>query len=59
MDLDVKCKLFTDDLKLCAKRTEAYSDDLITALKRVSAWCESWQLNLAPEKCFVLQVANG
>ena len=58
IDLNVKCKLFADDLKLYAKRANADSaaDDLSLALKRIELWCDEWQLHLAIDKCFVLQL---
>jgi hypothetical protein len=56
-DLNVKSKLFADDLKLYANRTDGDAvNDLTTALERLESWCNDWQLYLASDKCSVLQL---
>ena len=49
-----------DNLKLYATRPHSYnySTDLEIALKRIDNWCSALQLNLAIDKCFVLQLAS-
>jgi hypothetical protein len=54
-NLNVKCKLFADDLKLYANRSKAsLASELSIALERIEVWCQEWQLNLAIDKCSVL-----
>jgi len=58
-DLPVNNKLFADDLKIYAKTcTDMINVDLCTALSRIEAWCSTWQLNLAIDKCNVLRISN-
>ena len=56
-DLDIKFKLFADDLKLYSCHNNDLSDDLQTALNRLTTWCKDWQLNLATEKCFLMRIS--
>ena len=59
-NLNVKCKLFADDLKIYATRSRHdlnTIDHLNIALSRIESWCSLWQLNLAPEKCSVLKIS--
>lgn len=60
--LDIKCKLFADDLKLYATRANNHYvaiDDVNLALKRIESWCDLWQLKLAPDKCSVLHISTA
>lgn len=58
-DLDVKYKLFADDLKMYApSKPNSVSSDMATALLRIESWCDTWQMNLAHDKCFCIRVCG-
>ena len=56
---DIKLKPFADDVKLYAPTcSQSQSNSLQRCLDDISAWCASWQLNLAPQKCVVLSLGH-
>ena len=58
-DLDIKSQLFADDLKLFAAcKPSGSCPDLTTALLRIESWCVTWQMNLAPDKCFCTRISG-
>jgi len=58
-ELDVKLKLFADDIKLYSSYdVRGSQSDLITAVNRLYEWSCNWQLQIATEKCFVCTIAN-
>jgi hypothetical protein len=54
-------KLCADDIKLysCYTTNSQSVHDLSEAMERVSAWSQTWQLQLAVYKCFALAVKNS
>ena len=58
-ELDVKLKLFTDDIKLYSIYGVCGSlSNLKTAVNRMYEWSCIWQLHIATEKCFVCTIAK-
>jgi hypothetical protein len=58
-DLDVKLKLFADDIKLYPTYDlHGSQSDLVTAVNRLHAWSCTWQLQIAYEKCFVCTIST-
>ena len=58
--LDVNLKLFADDAKLYSSFSfnSNSSSNLMTACHNLTQWAETWQLQIASEKCFVHRVTN-
>lgn len=58
--LDVNLKLFADDAKLYSSFSCDFdsSSDLLNACHNLTVWAETWQLQIATEKCFVHRVTN-
>ena len=58
--LAVNLKLFADDAKLYSSFTYNFSSssDLMAACHNLTQWAETWQLQIAFEKCFVHRITN-
>ena len=56
--VDIKCKLYADDIKLysCYDVNSSQSD-LLVAISRMYNWSCVWQSQIAVEKCFVCTVS--
>ncbi len=52
---DVTMKLFADDLKIYSVHGLGKQNNLQIALHQLENWSDSWQLDVAPQKCFSLQ----
>ena len=58
--LATKYKLYADDLKAYANSCSNQSIvDLNISLQRLLSWCDTWQMNLAIEKCFCLPLMRN
>ncbi len=53
---DVTIKLFADDLKIYSIHGLGKQNNLQTALQKLGTWSNSWQLDVAPLKCFSLHL---
>ena len=58
IDLNVTMKLFADDVKMYSVVDLGISSDLLLACDRLMKWAETWQMDIAVQKCSVLRVTN-
>jgi hypothetical protein len=56
--LDIKFKLFADDVKLYSSFSLDHSSDLINACNQLNIWADTWQMRIALDKCFVHRLSN-
>ena len=57
--LNIKCKLYADDIKLYScYDVNSSESNLLVAINRLYNWSRVWQLQIAVEKCFVCIVSN-
>ncbi len=58
--VDVSVKIFADDLKVFSAVPDSLEDDslLTLAVEKISDWTNTWQLNIAVQKCAVLPLGN-
>jgi hypothetical protein len=56
--IDIKFKLFADDIKLYCSFNFDYSSELDDACVRLSTWANTWQMRIALNKCFVQRISN-
>ena len=56
--IDIKFKLFADDMKLYSSFNVDHSSELVNACVRLSTWASTWQMRIALNKCFVSRVSN-
>jgi hypothetical protein len=55
--LPTEIKLFADDSKLflpCKSSSVTVNSPLTSSLSRMVEWCETWQINIAVQKCSIL-----
>ena len=52
-DLSVAIKLYADDIKLYSHCEVSSSCDLDSAIDQLYDWSNTWQLQIAVDKCFV------
>jgi len=54
--LSVNLKLFANDAKLYSsfRRNSSFSADLMTACDNLKEWADTWQLQIASEKCLMI-----
>jgi len=58
--LSVTCKIFADDIKLYTSYSlNQLHNDLEVATKRLISWADTWQLELAADKCTVCRIENS
>ena len=57
-DLSVSLKLYADDIKLYSHWDEASSSDLDSAIGQLCNWSNTWQLQIAVDKCFVCHLST-
>ena len=58
IDLNVTMKLFADDVKMYSVVDIGISSDLLLACDRLMKWAETWQMDIAVQKCSALRVTN-
>jgi hypothetical protein len=58
IDLNVTMKLFADDVKMYSVVDIDISSDLLLACDRLMKWAETWQMEIAVQKCSALRVTN-
>ena len=60
LDVDVKCKLYADDVKLYAVIDSGVtnSSTLQNTLNRLSKWSDDWQLTISASKCVTINIGK-
>jgi hypothetical protein len=53
-----KVNLYADDAKFYLCRDNDDASDLVSSLNRFEEWVRTWQLKIAPEKCFAFSVGE-
>ena len=58
--LSVTGKIYADDIKLSTSYSlNQLHNDLDVATKRLISWADTWQLELAADKCTVCRIENS
>ena len=57
-DPSVSLKLFADDIKLYSHCGVSSSSDLDSAIGQLYNWSNTWQLQIAVDKCFVCHLST-
>ena len=55
---DSKVDIFADDSKFHLCRKDAENSSLLSTLKNFDQWADSWQMNVALDKCHVFSAGN-
>jgi hypothetical protein len=54
-----RLKLYADDGKLIVELgTDRDNDDMQADINRIIEWCETWSMELSPEKCKIMHLGN-
>ena len=56
---DCVCKLYADDMKLYMRMNSSYcTSRLQNCLDKLTSWSQTWQLNIAYQKCAIVQIGK-